>query len=93
MKKNNLFIWCEDWSKAVNTLTLLKDSDIDFHKKINIINPKYDENSDKVKDDIINKNNIELIKYISIQCLSLDERWNLKYKILEEFIKNPFSIL
>lgn len=42
-KKNNLFMWCEDWAKAIDALNLLKESDIDFHKKIKIINSKYDE--------------------------------------------------
>ena len=87
MKKNNLFIWCEDWSKAVNILTLLKDSDINFYKKIRVINRNYDENSNEIIKEFINKKTIELIKYISIQCLSLDERWNEKYVILQEFIK------
>ena len=87
MKKNNLFMWCEDWSKAINTLTLLKNSDIDFHKKINIINPKYNENSNIDKKKIVNKKIIELKNYISIQCLNFDERWEIKYKLLKEFIK------
>jgi sulfur transfer protein SufE len=92
MKKNNLFIWCKDWSKAIRSLSLLKDSDIDFHKKINIINSNYDMNSDLIKQEIVDKKTIELKKYIDIQCLSLDELWDNKYNLLIEYVNKNSKI-
>lgn len=85
-KKNNLFIWCEDWSNAINALSLLKESDIDFHKKIRIMNGIYDDGSNKEKEKLVDEKTMELQKYMMVKCLSIEEKWELKYNLLIEFI-------
>ena len=85
-KKNNLFIWCEDWSKTINALSLLKESDIDFNKKIRIINRIYNDGSDKDKEKLVDEKTMELKKYITIKCMNIDEIWKMKYNMLKQYI-------
>ena len=61
----------------------MKENDIDFIKKIHIINSNYDGQSE-YKNDIDEKNK-ELIKFINIKCLSLSEMWEIKYNLLVEY--------
>jgi len=88
LKKNNLFIWTEDWSKAIDALVLIKDTDIEFHKKIKIINYKnivINHDHDYNKSKIEEKTN-EFRKYLEIKCLSLSENWLNKFSLLEEYV-------
>jgi hypothetical protein len=50
MKENqnkiaNCFMWTDDLNKIVGTLILLKNNDINFHKKIKVMNGEYDKNN------------------------------------------------
>jgi len=75
MKKNHLFIWCDDWTKTINSLQLLKNSDPEFHKKIRVIDSNYDKSYNKDTKEKELEKSIEFKKYIEVKCLSLDELW------------------
>ena len=82
----NCFMWCDDLNKAVNSLQLLKENDIDFIKKIRIINSNYDKQhniNDNNKVETANKN---LTEFINVKCLSLKEMWEMKYNLLVEYV-------
>jgi hypothetical protein len=68
----------EDWSKAIHTLTILKNSDTEFHKKIRIINQNYDENNDKAIEENVRSKTSDLCKFIEVKCLNMMERWEIK---------------
>jgi len=77
-KKANIFIWCEDNNISLNVFQMLKNNDINFNKKIKIIDNNYDtyyrENN---KLSSLNKYKIdnELIKNIEVKCLTIEELW------------------
>jgi superfamily II DNA or RNA helicase/stalled ribosome alternative rescue factor ArfA len=77
-KKNNLFMWCSDWSKAISCLTLLKDADPNFHRKIRTLSANYDNQGTQEGKERILVQEQQLHQYINVKCLSLDERWELR---------------
>ncbi len=77
-KKNNLFMWCSDWSKAINCLTLLKDADPNFHRKIRTFSANYDNQGTQEDKERVLVQEQQLHEYINVNCLSLDERWELR---------------
>jgi superfamily II DNA or RNA helicase len=84
-KVNNLFIWADEWNKALNCLRLLREADPEFTKKIRCIESNYDKQGiGSVKMDIENQIG-QLGKYINIQCLSLEQRWELNRRDWEQY--------
>ena len=92
-KKANIFIWCEDTNICLNVFQMLKNNDIDFNKKIRILNNNYDtyyHDKQLLKESNINKYGIgnELIQNINIKCLTSEELWELKKDLLFEYCDN-----
>jgi superfamily II DNA or RNA helicase len=77
-KKNNAFMFCVDWSNIITSLSILKEEDIEFHKKIRILNINYDDGSNKEKNEEVKKLSTVLNKFIEVKCLSLFERFKLR---------------
>lgn len=70
-KINSCFIWVDEWAFAVNALLLLKDSDINFSKKIKVIDNQYDKNADEFSKSVVKSKTIEFKKYVDVKCLTL----------------------
>ena len=92
----NIFLWTDEFNKITNCLELLKENDVEFHKKIKMINSNYDKNHLKeIKEKEIVYNN-DFQKYISIKCKSLkeirDEKINLLFKYVDSYNKIPRQI-
>jgi len=92
-KKANIFIWCEDTNICLNAFQMLKNNDIDFNKKIRILNNNYDTyyyDKQLLKESNINKYSInnELIQNINIKCLTSEELWEFKKDLLFEYCNN-----
>jgi superfamily II DNA or RNA helicase len=77
-KINNLFLWCDSLDNSVACLSLLKTSDINFHKKIKTLNINYDKKSKKNKTNEIQYTE-ELNNFINIKCLNEEQIWEIKY--------------
>lgn len=90
----NIFIWCDDTNKGLNTLQLLRSNDINFNRKIRINNDNYGEykKDTKISEYIMNKNN-EFINFIDINCLNDEEIWEKKRKLLFKFCNNNNRII
>ncbi len=81
----NIFIWCEDINKCLDSFQMLKCNDINFNKKIKVYDNNY--GSYYLNNNIlsnINKYNINnsIIEQININCLTEEEIWNNKKDIL-----------
>jgi len=84
-KKNNLFIWCSEYASMLSMLSLLKESDPEFHTKLRILNGTYDTVGKK---ESIEKSAVQLgdlQKYVEVRCLSADEVWEEKYNKMVKF--------
>jgi len=85
----HIFIWCEDTNVCINSFQMLKNNDIDFNKKIKIIDNNYGTyyKNDDNKLTNINKYDInnEIIQNINIKCLTVEELWEFKKNILFEY--------
>jgi len=84
LKKANCFMWCNDLSKTINSLQLLKENDIDFIKKITVCNGNYEKNNEK--DIVVKEQNVKLIEHITVKCLSFSEMFEYKKNLLFEFV-------
>jgi superfamily II DNA or RNA helicase len=85
MKKNHLFMWCDEWSKALNALAYIKEEDPMFHKKIKILSASYDKIGDARVLESVAFQQAEINNYIRVHCMNADEIWNMKYVQLQEF--------
>ena len=83
----NCFMWTDDLNKIVGTLSLLKNNDIDFHKKIKVMNGEYDKNNNKEMIEMKKIENKKLDEYLKVKCMSLNDIWEMKKNLLFEFIK------
>ncbi len=79
------FLWTDDLNKIVNSLSLLKENDIEFHKKIKIMNGNYDQQNEKIMIEKIEKENNLLNDFIKIKCMSYQDIWEMKKNLLFEF--------
>jgi superfamily II DNA or RNA helicase len=81
----NCFLWTDDLNKIINIFNLLKNNDIEFTKKIKILNSNYTENYDsetKKKELIVNEN---INNFIKVKCKSYEEIWEFKKELLFNF--------
>jgi len=81
-KRNNLFIWTEEWSRAVNSLTLMRQEDPLFHKKLRTLSANYDSLGKPAVQREMRTHAEELQAYAEVRCLTLNELW---MKRLEEW--------
>ncbi len=84
-KVANCFLWTDDLNKIINSLSLLKENDIEFHKKIKVINGNYDKQSNEEHIKEIKKENNKLNEFIQIKCMSYEDIWEMKKNLLFEF--------
>lgn len=84
-KVANCFLWTEDVNSILDTLSLLKENDIEFYKKIKVMNGNYDNKNEIEK---CKKENKEIGKYVLIKCLNYNERWEIKKQLLFEYCDN-----
>jgi superfamily II DNA or RNA helicase len=71
-----MFIWCEDWDQCVSGLQLLKNEDIEFHKKIRVASGDYDKTKDYK--EAVEEQTEEALRFIRVQCLTLGELWEVR---------------
>ena len=81
----NCFLWTDDMNKIIHTLSLLKENDIDFYKKIKVMNGDYDKNMEKKRTELIYTVNNEIKKYVQIKCMNYQDVWEMKRQLLFEF--------
>ena len=77
-KKNHLFLWSEDWGKAIGVLGLLNDSDVEFHRKLRVMDGNYDKGSEKEMKERVGTMCEDLRKYVEVKCMTRMERWEMK---------------
>jgi superfamily II DNA or RNA helicase len=89
-KVANCFMWCDDLNKAVGALQLLKENDIDFTKKIHTMSGNYDKQNENK--EVIEAKNKELVEFINVKCMSLNEMWQMKYNLLVKYVNENKKI-
>jgi superfamily II DNA or RNA helicase len=81
-----MFIWCEDWDQCVSGLQLLKNEDVEFHKKIHVASSDYDKT--EVCRQAVEEQTEEALRFIRVQCLTLGELWEVRrLHWNEQFVK------
>ncbi len=81
----NCFLWTDDLNNIIYSLQLLKENDIEFYKKIKMINSNYDSKHKNHEIEKTNKINIDFNKFIHVHALTYNELWEKKKNILFEF--------
>jgi iron-sulfur cluster repair protein YtfE (RIC family) len=83
-KHNHIFLWAEDRERCVNVLSLLKDSDPEFHKKLRVVGMEYAKQGSKEVIEGMREEEEKLQDWSRMACVSLDERRMHKLKELME---------
>jgi superfamily II DNA or RNA helicase len=81
-KRNSLFVWTDEWSRAVNSLTLMRQEDPLFHKKLRTLSVNYDRLGEPSVQRESRVRSEDLQAYAEVRCLTLSELW---MKRVEEF--------
>jgi superfamily II DNA or RNA helicase len=88
-KVASCFLWCDDMNDIVNCFTLLKEDDnIKFTSKIRVISGDYDNVGELIVKNKEKTQQTEVVDYINIKCLSLEERAMMRAKALVDFYKD-----
>ena len=80
------FLWADDHQKIVGSLGILKENDIEFHKKIKVMNGDYEKSGDTEMTDLVDKHNASLTEFIKVKCMSYAEIWEMKRELLFIFL-------
>ena len=72
-KCNCLFVWTDEWSRAVNSLTLMRQEDPLFHKKLRTLSASYDRLGEPAVQRESRVRAEELQAYAEVQCLTQKE--------------------
>ncbi len=84
-KKASCFLWTDDLNKIVGCLSLLKENDIEFHKKIRMINNDYEKNDSIERKELVIKECGRVNNFIQIKCMNMEEMWEMKRQALFRF--------
>jgi superfamily II DNA or RNA helicase len=72
-KRNCLFLWTKEWSRAVNSLTLMRQEDPLFYKKLRTLSANYDRLGEPAVQRESRVRAEELQAYAEVRCLTLKE--------------------
>ena len=86
-KRNNIFVWADGWEKCINVLQYLRDSDPEFHKKICVVDTRYDGGEALERISHENEETSRIRTWSIVKCMSLEERLQLKAHILLKFVE------
>lgn len=74
-KKNSVFLWAEEMDHAVTSLSLMKEYDINFTKKVRVIDANYDRTDYEFSRKLADERMKDLKRYIAVKCFTLWERF------------------
>ena len=74
-KKNHLFMWCDEWSRVLNALTIMRQEDPAFHKKLRTMSANYDRLGELAVQRKMRAHAEELQAYAHVLCVTLSELW------------------
>ena len=83
-KRNNLFVWTDEWSRAVNSLTLMRQEDPMFYKKLRTMSANYDRLGDPAVQRESRMRTEELQAYAEVRCVTLSELWEKRREIWQD---------
>jgi hypothetical protein len=69
-KKNSVFLWAEEMDHAVASLSLMKEHDINFTKKVRVIDANYDRTDYEFSRKLSDERTKDLKKYIEVKCFT-----------------------
>jgi len=84
-KKNNIILWTDEWNKCVHSLSLLKEADPEFHRKIRIGDVRYDIQRNEERKVSIEVSLENLVRWSEISCISYMEKFMQKIDEIKGF--------
>ena len=77
-KVNHLAFYADDWSAATGALSMLKEADPEFHRKVRVLDADYGRQGDPDPRARVANKSTELQQHVIVGCMSLQERWKLR---------------
>ena len=83
-KRNHMFVWCTEWSRALNALTIMRQEDPMFYKKLRTMSANYDRLGDPAVQRESRVRTEELQAYAEVRCVTLSELWERRRRVWSE---------
>jgi superfamily II DNA or RNA helicase len=83
-KKNHMFMWCTEWSCVLNALTIMRQEDPMFYKKLRTMSASYDRLGDPAVQRESRVRAEELQAYAEVRCVTLSELWERRRRVWSE---------
>ena len=87
-KRNHIFLWAEGWEKCVGALSLLREADPEFYRKVRHVSAGYDTKElIQERAERVVKERVEFIEWSRMACETVEERMRRKCMLLLEFVE------
>jgi len=86
-KRNNIFLWADGWEKCVGALELLREADLEFHKKIRIADCNYDRSDASERVEMIKEEVLDFEQWRDIKSITLMQKYMLIITEILEFYR------
>ena len=83
-KRNHMFVWCTEWSRVLNALTIMRQEDPMFYKKLRTMSANYDRLGDPAVQRESRVRAEELQAYAEVRCVTLSELWERGRRVWSE---------
>ncbi len=73
-KISHCFMWCDEWNESLVLLHNMKELDVEFSKKVSIVNVDYNTNCNKSIKEGVDISNAKIKEFIMIKCVDIAHR-------------------
>ena len=86
-KVNHMFMWADEWGRALQALSLLRTMDVAFHTKVRVggINYEAGAGAERASRELVDVETGRLANYVRVKCLTLDELFAWKVALFARF--------
>jgi superfamily II DNA or RNA helicase len=79
-KINNIFVWASGFEQCLNAMSMLRDADPEFHKKLQVRDGNYEKSG--ATREHVQKQQSAFAEYVTMKCISYDDKMR---KVLREY--------
>jgi superfamily II DNA or RNA helicase len=79
-KINNIFVWASGFEQCLNAMSMLREADPEFHKKLQVRDGNYEKSG--ATREPVQKQQSAFVEYVTMKCISYDDKMR---KVLREY--------
>jgi len=92
-KHNQIILWANGWEQCVGSLELIREADLEFHKKIRVATTYERQGTTRETKEVVEQQEREMREYAVVSCMSSWERQKMRWiAVYERLQKSPSTI-